>query len=296
VIEYYGDRMSMGRAAMEGGQNAVILRTIADERRTRVRNIEDYDPNACQFTIDAAHEWRPVATEGHPFWQEIRFSLDGRRVTISANQGWFRLKVEGKLKVGVCSINKSNQIEMMEKTELRVAADPRWDIFVPARTRPSIDLRSFLKLPRLHDAVVQLLGTDPSSGLHIFAGALLLYARAHSAQELSDKIEILSRLVGTYRPLIRLSDLISLPERFHHLIPLIVKWAEPDDLKRAALLDESSNSSLSELVQALAPEFDEIDWYLSSFDDTAWPEAATALGRVAECAVEARPKLSRVGQ
>jgi hypothetical protein len=87
--------------------------------------------------------------------------------------------------------------------------------------------------------------------------------------------------------------LVSLPERFHYLIPLILTWGEPDDSKRSTLLEESPNGALTELVRALAPEIDETNRYLNSLDSASWSEAASALGRLAECAAEAQVRLGR---
>jgi hypothetical protein len=181
------------------GDKHAILRAVANERGGRVRTIREYDPNVCQFTVDAAHEWKPFATEGYPFSHELRFSHEGRKVTVSENQDWFRLKVEGDLDVGVCSINKSDAVGVMDKSNTRVGDDSRWDVFVPAGTLPTNGLKSFLKSLKLRDAVGQLLGSDPvDSSLHIFKGAILLYTRPCSSQDIADEIEVLSSLVGPF--------------------------------------------------------------------------------------------------
>jgi hypothetical protein len=57
-------------------------------------------------------------------------------------------------------------------------------------------------------------------------------------------------------------------------------------------LDEASDGELGELVKAVEPRFAAINQYLDSFDDRPMPQAATALGTLAECTVEAQLKLS----
>jgi hypothetical protein len=249
--------------------------------------------NVCQFIVNAAHQWKPFATAGYPLSQEARFSHQGRRVTISANKEWLRLKVEGDLDVGVCSINKSDAVRVMDKANIKIATDSRWDAFVPAGMQPTEELRTFLNSSVIHSAVDRLIGNDPdSTSLHIFQGAVLLYGRPHSSKEVDGQIEILSGLVGVYRPTLTRSALMSLPRRFHHLIPLIMIWNEPDDSKRTALLEDASSATLTELVEAVAPETQEINAYLNSFGDRPWSEAVSALATLAQSAIEARRRLS----
>ena len=174
-----------------------MLLTIAKDRRARLRPIKSYDPNVCQFTVDAAQQWKLSATEGHPFSHEARFSHQGRRVTIKSNKEWLQLDVRGDLDVGVCSINKSNAVTFMDKANTTVAKELRWDVFFPAGTQPTDELKTFLNSAKVREDVDRLIGIDPAStSLHIFCGAVVLYTRPHSSQEIGDKIEILSGLVG----------------------------------------------------------------------------------------------------
>ena len=71
-----------------------------------------------------------------------------------------------------------------------------------------------------------------------------------------------------------------------------MSWSEPDDSTRAALIDDATSVTLTELVEAVAPETQEIDAFLNSFGDKPWSEAACALATLVECAAEARRRLS----
>lgn len=234
-----------------------------------------------------------LRNRGHPFSHEARFSHQGRRVTIESNKEWLRLEVKGHLDVGVCSINKSNAITFMDKANTTIAKELRWDVFLPVGAQPTDELKTFLNSAIVRNAVDGLIGTDPAStSLHVFSGAVVLYTRPHSSQEIDDEIQILSSLVGVYRPPLSRSALMSLPKRFHHLIPLIMRWSEPDDSARAALIEDATSVTLTELVEAVAPETQEINAYLNTFGDKPWSEAACSLGTLAECAAEARCRLS----
>ena len=94
---------------------ASILPTIAKRLRARISKCEAYDPNVCRFTVDAEHQWKPVVVSGYPFSLEARLVHNGRRVAMSANPEYFRIKVEGELAVGVLSINKTDEVLFLER-------------------------------------------------------------------------------------------------------------------------------------------------------------------------------------
>jgi hypothetical protein len=83
-------------------------------------------------------------------------------------------------------------------------------------------------------------------------------------------------------------DLEELPAEFKKLSSLIREWAEPDDEIRSELLGQKSEAALRKFVAAVEPHIPSINEYLDSFREQALPEAAVALGRLAECATEAR--------
>lgn len=270
-----------------------ILHVIAKRRGATVRTIEDYDPNVCRFSVDATHQWKPVASEGDPFSEEIRFSDGGRKLAISANQEWLRLKIEGQLDIGVCSINKSNAVRIMEKTD--VGVDLPWDVFIPAGTQASNELKTFLNSKKVQNAVQRLISTDTApASIHIYRGAIVLYVQPCSLEDTDVKTETLLSLLGVYRPSFTGSALTSLPDQFHHLIPLVVRWSESDDLKRTAMLDDAPSNELKELVKTVIPETGKINEFLSSFGDRPWPDAVIELANLAECAIEARLRLAKI--
>jgi hypothetical protein len=144
------------------------------------------------------------------------------------------------------------------------------------------------------EATDQLVRNE-SESFHIRADEVAVYSKSLSVDDLLRAVENISLLLGEYQAsgVSRTSDFYQLPERFHDLTPLIERWAEPDDSARDALLDEAGDSELRELVRVIRPRFQEINQYLSSFGEKPLPEAATALGTLAECATEAQLKLSQ---
>ncbi len=88
-------------------------------------------------------------------------------------------------------------------------------------------------------------------------------------------------------------DLAALPEEFLGLKSLVRTWAIADDTERSERLCRASTKALRRLAQRLRPQLGAIDTYLRSFGDKPLPEAAVALGAVAECACEAELLLDK---
>jgi hypothetical protein len=85
-------------------------------------------------------------------------------------------------------------------------------------------------------------------------------------------------------------NLECLPIGFHALIPLIQKWAVANDSDREALIEDSREEDLRNLVDEVEQRLQEIDDYIDSLNEQITEEAA-ALGRLAECALEVRLRL-----
>jgi hypothetical protein len=85
-----------------------------------------------------------------------------------------------------------------------------------------------------------------------------------------------------------------LPASLHSLIRLIKRWAVPDDGERAALLEDATEAELSDLVTTVEPLFEEIDDYIQDSTEGSMP--AVYIGALAECTVEARLYLDRLGE
>lgn len=85
-------------------------------------------------------------------------------------------------------------------------------------------------------------------------------------------------------------DLKKLPVDFHHLIPLIQKWAIADDSDRDDLISPTTGS-LQKLVDQVQPYLTKIDSYLDSYGGRPLTPEAIALGKLAESALEAKGHL-----
>jgi hypothetical protein len=269
---------------------SAILRTVAKKLGTRVRKANCYDANVCKAEFSQETNWRAKVFSGHPFSQELRATYRDRRVSVMGNPDYIRCTVYGQLEMELCSINRPNQVSCVNQpSPLLVSGDPRWPVFQCAGKQPSEKLRRFLADPKFHETVQKLI-CESSESLHLFTDAIELYAKPTSADAVIDAIGALSSLVGPHVSETSSVDFTTLPEAFHGLTNLIKRWAVTDDGERTALLEEASESELSDLVAIVEPRLGEIDDYLSN---SGREMAAIYLGALAECSLEAKLRLDR---
>lgn len=232
---------------------SAILRFVAKRLGTRVKKANCYDANVCESEFSEETKWQPKVFSGHPFSQELRATYRDRRVHVMGNPDYICCWVYGQLDVELCSINRPNKISFVNKpSPLSVCGDPRWPVFLCAGQQPSERLRKFLKDPAFHKTVRRVI-RESSESLHLFADAIVLYAKPKSADEVADAIDALSSLVGPHSSETSSVDFTVLPAPLHGLIPLIKRWAVTDDGERDALLEEASESELSDLVATIEP-------------------------------------------
>jgi hypothetical protein len=148
-------------------------------------------------------------------------------------------------------------------------------------------LRQFLASPSLTLALAALRLKEAES-LHIYRNGPVLYFKPESPDEVLSAEETLCDLVQKLPSFDGGVNFDGLPPELKKLTPLIREWAEPDDELRSELLERKLESVLRKFVAAVEPHIPSINEYLDSFREEASPEAAAALGRLAECASEAR--------
>jgi hypothetical protein len=168
--------------------------------------------------------------------------------------------------------------------------DTRWPVYVWKVPPAAID--SILSSRDLHLTVERLLRNRMES-LHSFRDSVVLYLQPDHASTVLRAIDELLSLVGPRKRRSVSDDRVALPKELQSLAPFMERWAESDDAERSRILNKATPRSLRKLVDAVAPHFDEIDRYLSSFGDGPVPGAATQLQTLAECACEARLRLAK---
>jgi hypothetical protein len=163
------------------------LQILSKRVGRRVKAITLYDGNVCDYKRDA--KFTPTALKGFPFSYELRFSHEGRRVTILANAEYICIQIKSKFDLPfICSINRDNKIDFMTQTNLRVSNDPRWPVFLRRADEPSDTLHSFLKSPIMLEATDQLVRNE-SESFHIRADEVAVYSKSLSVDDLLRAVE-----------------------------------------------------------------------------------------------------------
>jgi hypothetical protein len=268
---------------MESSTPTAVLKAFASNVKKKVLPCNLFDANVSVYIMDDSTNWKIKLLSGYVFTHQIRMPYRKRKVVVTASEEYLGISVEGSLNIGLCSINRPNKISFVKfPSTLTVARDSRWPVFVRSDIVPSIELLKLLDSQPLH-AAVSLLVASSKESLHICRDSICAYSCIQSTDALQVGIDLLCELVAPQTKISR-ADLKSLPANLMPLIPLIQEWAEGDDGWREDKLQKSSKSKIQKLVGSVDPFLDEIDIYLDSHDD----EAAHALGRLAECAAEAR--------
>jgi hypothetical protein len=263
-----------------------LLKAFALNKKKRIKTCQLYDSNVSTSTYDESTPWIVHLTSGYIFSHQIHMTHHRRRVHIAASEEYISLRVEGRLDVGKCSINRPNRVSFVDvPSAMRVCGEHLWPVFVPRWAEQNPALSRFLDLPSVHAMIGQLI-KSPKDSVHIFQDAILTYFRPGSVESVQSAIASISELVGV-RTRMSQSTLCSLPENLQPLVPLIQKWAQGDDSWREELLERASKASIMRLIETVSPYLIQINEYLGANDD----EATCALGRLAEVTVEAQHEL-----
>lgn len=262
----------------------VLLETLAKQYGKSVREMNLFDANVCNSPCDPDHPWEHLPLPGDIFRHKVNITFAAHKIRLRANGEFVVVEVPGNLDVDVLSINRQDKVFQLERYPFNIPSFPSLEIFA---SNTDDNLRQFLASPILSLALSTLrLKQDES--LHIYRNGPVLYLKPASPDEVLSAVKTLCDLVESLPPFDDSVDFEGLPAKFKKLFPLIREWAQPDDEIRSELLEQKSEAVLRKFVAAVEPHIPSINEYLDSFREQAPPEAAVALGRLAECATEAR--------
>ncbi len=165
----------------------------------------------------------------------------------------------------------------------------RYPVFTEAG-KVSSDHKDLLSRPELV-SLVEESGLEEGESLYFTKGEIGFYLKRPDVDRTIGIIDRVIALAGKVEIAEHELNLEALPVQFHPIIPLIKKWALDNDSERNDLLATTSKPVLRSLVDHVFPYFGAIDSYLDSFRGEAPTEQAAALGRLAECALDAQKHL-----
>ncbi len=271
--------------------NVSLLRALAKHLARRVRTVNLHDPNVCVSPSDPVDTWITYELPGDHFKHEVAFHVRDRRVAVRANAKYLAIDLRVELRTPfVCSFNRPDRVTCADVEVAQLATNRGAVPVFACEGEVSVALRAFLDGSGLPRALAQRpLGGDES--LHVAGNGLTLYSQCASVTELMAAFEVLSDLADAIEGPEPVVALDSLPPEFAPLLSTVRQWALLDDDHRAERLERASTTARQRLVNTVSPFYPLINRYLDSFGDEPLPEAATLLGALAECAMEAAVSL-----
>jgi hypothetical protein len=260
-----------------------LLRALAKAEKRPVRSVNMYDPDVCgDFDLNAAFEGGEPPPDR--LRHEVRLAIDERRFAIRASDRYLAIDVRGDFAAGLFSINRPSMLMAFFYGEMR-KSPPVGEH--PVYVRLNDAEPPALQQPGVREAILAL-RLERDEILKVYANGISAYLRPRPQQLVIEILKLLAKLANELpadetRPL----PLSELPAQFRPLIPLIRKWGIGDDADRSQGLERASRRQLQALVRRVSPSFESINAYLDGFGDNV-PEAAAALGSLAEAAAEAK--------
>lgn len=273
-------------------ESPYVLRELAKQFKGRLARCKFYDANVCTWRYEPDKPWDPIPVSGEPFSHELRFIHRKRKVTVFGNTAYAYVSIKGGFPKQIFTINENerNAFIKCDFAEYLSIRGKRYPVFAET-SKLSTVLKLMLSNSKLMSLVYE---SDLRKGesFHFNRGEIGTYLKQPDAEHLSKVIELMIDFAREIEIAEEKVDLKLLPVQFRPLIALIEKWAVDDDGDRGHLLASAKKSTLRALVDEVTPYFGSIDSYLDSFGDNPPTDYAAALGRLAECALEARQQLT----
>jgi len=272
-----------------------VLQQLRKTFKGRLSRLTLFDSNVCECRTEPETPWILIPVEGQPFSRQLRFTYRKRKVELLENDTYVSLRVGGEFPSRIISFNARDawHPHWVCAGKFFVVTDKTYPVYTKDRNLSEFERGLFAS----EEFAALIVETDLRDGesLHFYANEVKFYLKMPTAEHVQKVIERTIDLVEKIEVLEEPLDLTSLPVQFHPLIPLIKKWAISDDGDRADLLGKASKMALKKMVEKVSPYFEEIGTYLSSFGEKPPPEAACALGSLAECFMEAEQEIAKGG-
>lgn len=268
-----------------------ILRELAARHKRNLSRIKLLDANVCSWTRVPDRPWESILTAGEPLTHQLRITAHKHKVRLLGNSAYLTLEVFGAFHADPFSINMPDKNGMASRqVETHAIGEGKYPAFTSTGTWSSHQ-DNFVSRSEFSELIRNVQLRDGEM-VTVDGGSISLYLLHPKLERLTRLMKLAVVLAQQVEAVPQEQHFEKLPTQFHPIIPLIRKWAISDDSDRGEALTDSSKEILRALVDEVSPYLDSIDSYLNSFGSKAPPEEAVALGRLAECTVEARSKLS----
>lgn len=280
----------MSREKQPMSNATAILQDLAKRFKGKLSSCEVYDANVCTTRAVPGRPWELEVVSGEPLVEQLKFTYRQRKVSILANNTFIHGSAAGAFANRPFTINaKQKVVVRSEFAETLSVGAFRYPVFTEDG-KLSLEQRSLLGRPELV-SLVALLGLQEGESLYFTRGEIGFYLKPTGDSHRIDGV--IAHVVGLAEKIEAVEEgpkLELLPDEFHPLIPMIKRWAVTDDSERSDLLEATPKLVLRALVDEVFPYLEAINSFLDSFGELPTEEAAS-LGRLAECAVEAKQLL-----
>lgn len=271
--------------------NQSIVRSLAKEFRGRTKNTNCFNANVCKSNFLPTKPWETKFLSGDCFELEARFLWENHRFLASANNEFVDLSLR-LVGVGCSPVFSVNRRDVVMRFGERVEKPIAFPFLVYAADSTSAaTVGSWLSVAANAECIRSFFLEEKDS-LHVYGNQLSLFLFTPSRSRVTEMLPLLVQLTSH---LVLVSDgridFGSLPKHLLPLKPLMKRWAVTDDAERDFLICKASKASLKKLVDGVYPLIPAINEYLNSFGEKRLPEAACALGALAECATEVKLRL-----
>jgi hypothetical protein len=243
-----------------------MLQEVATRFSGKLSSCEVYDGNVCSTRPVPDRPWELEVLAGEPFSERLRITYRGRKVVVLANSDYVHGSTDGTFESRPFTINARQRVGFRsELAETLRVGGAQYPVFTEDG-RVSSEQKSLLDRPELLSMVVRA-GLQSGESLHFTKGEMGFYLKWDHTDSgrigaLIGQIAALAEKAETVEPGPKLE---LLPVQFHPIIPMIKKWAVPDDSERNDLLDSASKSVLRSLADEVSPYLEAINSYLDSF-------------------------------
>jgi hypothetical protein len=266
-----------------------VLQELAKRFKGRLSQCQVYDANVCTSRSVPGRPWELLPVSGEPFFQMLRFTCRGRKVTVLANRTYVHGAANGTFASMPLTINAKQMLFRSEFACALHVGGQRYAVFTEDGKVSSVQ-KYALSRPEL-TSLVKESGLQEGESLYFTKGEIGFYLKRPGTDRTIGIIDQVIQLAANVENDEEELNLELLPVQFHAIIPTIKRWAVADDSERDDLLSTTPEVVLRSLTDEVIPYLDAIDSYLDSFRGEAPTEQAAALGRLAECALEAKQRL-----
>lgn len=271
--------------------NQSIVRSLAKEFRGRTLTVNCFDPNVCKSAFLPTRPSETNFLPGDLFELEARFVWERHRFLASANIEFVNLSLR-LVGVGcspVFSVNRRDAVMRFIERVKQPIVFPSPVYAADSTTTAVVGL--WLSVAANAECIRSFLLAEKDS-LHVYGNQLSLFLFTPSQSRVAEMLPLLVQLTSHLKLVSdERIDFGCLPKNFLPLKPLMKKWAVADDTERDSLISRTSKATLKKLVDKVYPHIPAINEYLDSFGEKSMPEAACALGALAECASEMKLRL-----